>query len=118
MMTKILDKTKAEFMLIIRLACAALILLMAAISVGVYAAPAADLLVMILFFIFYIQLPGLFIVRWAGVDRGHVSTALAMGAFAGWAAELLLYFINDLTGTDLILAVTGLSCRPRISTRS
>ena len=107
MMTKILDKTKAEFMLIIRLACAALILLMAAISVGVYAAPAADLLVMILFFIFYIQLPGLFIVRWAGVDRGHVSTALAMGAFAGWAAELLLYFINDLTGTDLILAVTG-----------
>ena len=106
-MRGLISKTEKSFYMIIRLICAALILLMFAISIGVYAAPAVDLLVMVLFFIFYIQLPGLFIVRWAGMDRGHISTALAMGAFSGWAAELLLYFINDLTGMDLILTVTG-----------
>ena len=104
---KIIDRTISQFSDVIRLLSAVCILVMAAIGIGVYGAPAGDMAVLFLFFVFYIQLPGLLIVRWTGLGRGHISTALALGALSGWAAELLVYFINDFIGNDLLLAVTG-----------
>ena len=106
-MGKILEKTVNTFDTICRIACMAGIVLMAAAGVSVYGAPAGDLFIMLAFFVFYIQLPGLLIVRWAGLDKGHVSTALALGIFSGWSAAILLYFITDLLGTNVLLIAAG-----------
>ena len=106
-MNRMSDSTKTALSNAVRLICAACMIVMAVISVAVYKAPAGALLVMLLYFLFYIQLPGMLIVRWAGLDRGHVSTALGLGVFSGWAAAILLYFINDLLGNDILLTIAG-----------
>lgn len=90
-----------------RIICLALIIVMALISVFVYGAPAPDMLLMILFTVFYLQLPGMLLVRLCGYDRLRASTELALGLFAGWSFELLNYFFADLIGSNITLYIAG-----------
>lgn len=88
------------------LACAA-VLVMGYIGVSVYGAPLGSLAILTFFFIVYVQIPGLLIIRSAGLDKGHVSTALALGIFAGWTLELAVYFISDFLHNNLLLWTIG-----------
>ena len=91
----------------VRIICVILAAAMAVIGVAVYGASAPGQLIMLLFTVFYIQIPGLFIIRTAGIDRGHMSTLLALGFFAGWGVELIIYFLSDLIHTNVLLYAAG-----------
>ena len=52
---------KAIWGILLRLTCAALNVVMLIISVAVYGAPVPQMAITLLFFIFYIQLPGMLI---------------------------------------------------------
>ena len=82
-------------------------LVMAVIGITVYGAPVGSLAILTVFFVIYVQIPGLLIVRRLGLDKGHISTALALGIFAGWAFELAIYFLADLLRLDIILLIMG-----------
>lgn len=103
---------------ILRLLCAASLLIMLIIGITAYGAPAGQLLIAALFFIFYVQLPGLLIVRWSGLadnngsaesgfHRAHFSTCLASAVFSGWALCVIVYFIAELTGVKALLLIAG-----------
>jgi len=92
------------------IACIAAIV-MGCISIFVYGAPLGSLVILAAFFIVYVQIPGLLIVKSVGLDKGHLSTYLALGIFAGWAFELAVYFLADLTGLTALLVIGGpLAC--------
>lgn len=82
-------------------------LVMSIIGIAVYGAPVGSLVILAGFFVIYVQIPGLLIVRRLGLDKGHISTALALGIFAGWAFELAIYFLADLLRLDIILLIMG-----------
>ena len=84
------------------------ILVMGGIGIFVYGAPVGSLLILAAFFVIYVQIPGLLIVRNVGLDKGHISTKLALGVFAGWAFELAVYFLADLSGMKFLLLIGGL----------
>ena len=67
----------------VRVVFVVLFALMLAISIGVYGAPTGQMLILLLFFVFYVQLPGMLIVKSLNEDKGHLSTFLALGLFAG-----------------------------------
>ena len=92
---------------IVRAFCLVAVILMVSISVFIYGAPIGQLAIMTAFFLFYIQLPGMYITKWAGLDKGHISTFLITGAFAGWALTIALYFIADVLRNSVILLVIG-----------
>ena len=94
---------------IIRLLCAACILVMLCISFAVYKAPAGQLAALAVFFVLYVQLPGMLLLRLMLPESGRLrySTALALGMFAGWALCIAEYFITELIGTDVILYAAG-----------
>lgn len=91
----------------VKVLCVAAAVAMIAISITVYGASATGLLIMLLFTIFYIQLPGMLIAKAAGLDRTHMSTTLAAGLFAGWSMELIIYFIADMMHSNILLYVIG-----------
>lgn len=90
-----------------RVGCMIAAAVMVLISIIVYGAPIGQLLIMTAFFLLYIQLPGIFMVKWAGIDKDHISTTLITGAFAGWALSILLYFACDWLKNDIALIVAG-----------
>lgn len=98
---------KAIYGNLLRLTCAALIVVMLIISVAVYGAPAPQMAITLMFFVFYIQLPGMLIAAWAGTNKGHLSTYLAAGIFAGWGVNVLAFFICDAIGNDMLLFAAG-----------
>lgn len=91
----------------VKVLCVAAAVAMIAISITVYGASATGLLIMLLFTIIYIQLPGMLIAKAAGLDRTHMSTTLAAGLFAGWSMELIIYFIADMMHSNILLYVIG-----------
>ena len=66
---------------------------MLAISVFVYGAPAGQLAVLAVFFVFYVQFPGALIVKWMGFEECGLSARIALGCFLGWAVNVLLVYI-------------------------
>ena len=87
----------------VRLVCLAAVVVMLAISVRVYGAPLSWLLILVLFILFYVQLPGLLVLRVTGLRPKYLSTTLALGLFSGWAFILVLYFLADWLRADFIL---------------
>ena len=87
-------------------ACAAMIL----IALLVYRANAGGILIAVAFMVIYVQLPGLFLLRMAQFRPGHISTALAVGFFTGWAFITLQYFITELIHTNALLYALGPVC--------
>ena len=91
----------------VKVLCIVAAAVMIVISIAVYGASAPGLLIMLLFTIFYVQLPGMLITRAAGLDGSHISTTLAIGLFAGWSMELIVYFIADLMHSNILLYAAG-----------
>ena len=91
----------------VRLICVLLIAVMPVIAVIVYGAPLGQMATLLLFFLFYIQLPGMLIAGMAGLNKGHVSTYLAAGTFTGWAVNILAYFISDSLDNNIVLMAAG-----------
>lgn len=107
-MTKSIVKKSINLNTAIAIIACIAVLVMIGVGFFVYGAHIGSLAVLIAFFIVYVQVPGLLIVRCAGLDKGHISTKLALGIFAGWAFELAVYFLADLAGTKIILLMGGL----------
>jgi len=91
----------------VKILCAVIIAALAATGMAVYGAPVDGMLILLAFFVCYIQLPGMLLVRWSGMDKGHISTSLAAGAFTGWAFSILIYFVADALQSNILLAGTG-----------
>ena len=87
----------------IKLFSAVAVLAMAVVAVTVYKASALNLLVFFAFLLFYVQLPGLLIMRILGIRLDHISSNIIVGFFSGWAHLMLWYFITDLIGTNVLL---------------
>lgn len=100
-------KISAKAQNIARALCLIAAVSMWLIAVFVYGASVKNTLILAAFVIFYIQLPGLYLVSLTGFKRNHVSTDLALSIFAGWALNVLAYFISDAIPTDILLYVTG-----------
>jgi len=95
------------FGIIIRVLCAASLAAMLFIAVRVYGMSLPYTVIMAAFMLIYVQLPGLFIIDRMGLRCGHISSNLTLGLFAGWSMELLVYFINDVVPTDILLCAAG-----------
>ena len=95
---------------VIELACLAMVLAMTAAALCVYHADGRGLLIFTAFIVFYVQLPGQWLVRLAGIRFEHVPAVLASGFFTGWAFVTLQYFITEFVPGDLILYGTGPVC--------
>ncbi len=95
---------------VIQIACLAMILAMTAVSFGVYHADGTGLLVFAAFIVFYVQLPGQWLIRLAGIRFEHTPGILASGFFTGWAFVTLQYFITEIIPVNLILYITGPLC--------
>ncbi len=94
----------------VRLACLAACLIMFIISLTVYHADLSGLAVFVLFILFYVQLPGQFLLRLAGIRPAHFSVLLCTGLFTGWAFITLQYFVTELIRTNLLLYAAGPVC--------
>ena len=91
----------------VRIVCAIMLFAMASLGMLVYGAPPYELFIMFVFALFYVQLPGLLILRALMQESERISTTLILGFFTGWAYEIALYFISDLFPSDLLLLVGG-----------
>lgn len=100
-----LNNTKLNNVIKIAMLCAMAIMLI--ICFTVYKADAAGFAVFVLFFVFYMQLPGLCILRLMKIHTAHISTAMVLGLFTGWAAIIAQYFITELIHTNILLYVLG-----------
>ena len=92
---------------IIRFVCLLTAVSMWLVAVFVYGASVADTLLLIGFMLFYVQLPGLYLISLAGFKGNHMCTDLALGIFAGWSMNVLVYFISDKIPTDILIYMTG-----------
>ena len=92
---------------IIRILSALAAAAMLVVSVVVYKAPVPAVCVFIAYILFYVQLPGLLLIRLAGIRPQHASAELVIGLFTGWALNMLLYFITDCIETNVLLYACG-----------
>ena len=68
---------------IIRFLCAAVLAAMLITAITVYGMSLPYTLIMAAFLIFYVQLPGLFMIDRMGIKCDHISTALTLSVFDG-----------------------------------
>ena len=80
---------------------------MTLISLTVYHASIPKLLIFAAFAVFYMQLPGLLIMKLLKISSGHISGDLLISFFTGWALVIVQYFLCDLIPGRLILYVLG-----------
>ena len=92
---------------ILRALCVMAAVAMWLIAVFVYGASVRYAVMLAAFFIFFVQLPGLFLVGITGFKGNHLSTDMALGLFLGWALNVLVYFISDLIPNDFLIYVAG-----------
>lgn len=88
---------------------AAMIIICAAAFIGifVYKADVTSLLIFISFLLIYVFLPGVLVISNLGIRSDHISTYLVRCFFTGFALEIILYYLNAITGADVILLVAG-----------
>ena len=92
---------------IVKILSALAVVAMLAVSIVVYKAHVQSVCIFIAYIIFYVQLPGLFIIRLAGIKPKHASAEIVIGLFTGWSLMMLLYFITDYIKTDILLLTIG-----------
>ena len=76
-------------------------------GVKIYGASVPGLVIFLCFVLFYVLFPGLLILRYVPLGDHSFSTHLTAGVFTGWAFELILYFITDVIGTNILLYACG-----------
>ena len=101
------SKTNTSAGNVIRILSAIAVAAMLAVSVLVYKAPVPAVMVFIAYILIYVQLPGLLIVKLAGIRPAHASAEIVIGLFSGWALTMLLYFVTDVIGTNVLLYAAG-----------
>lgn len=83
------------------------IIAMVVIAVVLYKAKVSDLIIFLGFFVFYIQLPGFFVLRKLNLRVNHISTQLLLSLFSGWVINIFLYFLSDIINTSILLYFVG-----------
>ena len=104
-MNTLIKSTK--FTNIIKSLCILTVFIAEYIGISHYYVNARLLLLLAVFVIFYVFLPGVFIVKLLGLHGEHLSTTLARGFFTGFALNVLLYFLSALIGSNLIHYLVG-----------
>ena len=86
-----------------------IISMIAAGCIGViyFGASASSLLIMAAFMLFYVLLPGCFIIKAADLGGDHISTFLARSFFTGFIVNILLYYVTDIIGINVLLYAAG-----------
>lgn len=82
-------------------------LAMVSVAFVVYKADYTSMMVNILYAVFYVQLPGLLILKLLKLRLNHISTILCTGFFTGWAFIVLQYYITELIHTNILLYTLG-----------
>lgn len=77
------------------------------ISIIVYKAPAGAFVHFALYAVFYLQLPGLALLRILKVRLRYSSSHVLVGFWAGWALIIGQYFLCDFIGNSLLLFILG-----------
>lgn len=77
------------------------------VSLVIYHANAAGLLLFFAFIALYVLLPGMLIVRLTRFSAGHASADLLVSFFAGWSLILTEYFVTQATGPKIMLYALG-----------
>ena len=96
-----------KFQTAVRLLCAIMIVLLISISFVVYRAPIIPVLVLLAFFIFYIQLPGMLVLKSLCIDSGYRTTSIVLSALIGWLLAIGEYFLADATNMHSLLYFIG-----------
>lgn len=91
----------------VKVLAAIAVIIMAIVGITVYKADLSSLLILFLFAVFYVQLPGLSVLQWIRIRYDHISTNLCVGFFAGWAFITAQYFLCELIHNDILLYVLG-----------
>lgn len=108
---KIVAMTKNKALnLTVKILCIASVIAMIVIACTIYKANVPALSIYIVFMLFYVQVPGMFILRISRFRFNHISTALCTGFFTGWAFMICQYFLTELIQTNVILYVLGPLC--------
>lgn len=89
----------------VRLLCLTAVVIMLFISVHVYGASIKGLAILAAFALVYVQLPGLLLLRAAGLRPKYLSATLMLGFFSGWIINLVLYFLADWLHTEILLSL-------------
>ena len=92
---------------ILKIISAASIVVLCYIGVTYFGTDISLLLIMIAFMLFYVLLPGCLIIDASKLRSEHISTYLIRGFFAGFIFNILIYFITDLIGTDILMYSAG-----------
>lgn len=89
--------------------CLSVIAVIAAGCIGIvyFGASVPLLLIMAAFMLFYVMLPGCLAIKASGLSGQHISTYLVRGFFAGFAINILLYFLTDLISNNVLLYAVG-----------
>jgi hypothetical protein len=92
---------------VLRALCVIAAVAMWLVAVLCYGASVRYAVMLAVFAIFFVQLPGLFLVSLCGFKGNHLSTDMALGLFAGWGLNVLVYFISDLIPNDFLIYIAG-----------
>lgn len=65
------------------------------------------LLLTAVYMLFYVFFPGLYLINALDIRGEHTSTYAVRGFFTGFAAQIMVYFLSDLIGTDILLWSAG-----------
>lgn len=103
-MSKIL---KPQYNSIINIITIFAIFSMLSIGVFLFKTPVTVYIYFFLFIIFYVQIPGLFIIKKLNTNFCHISTNLSIGLFVGWSLEIVIFFISDIIKNNILLLILG-----------
>lgn len=83
------------------------ILAMICVSIFVYKANAILLLAFLVFFIVYLQLPGLLVLNLLKINPSHISIKLLLSALTGWIIVIGEYAVSEFISTNILLYTLG-----------
>ena len=88
--------------------CSILVMIAAGcIGIVYFKADVKTLLVYCAFLLFWVLIPGAAVLRNLRLESSYVSTAVIRSFFTGFALNVILYYLSDLIGTDVLLYAVG-----------
>ena len=92
---------------IIKICCILVMLVAGCIGIVYFRADVKTLAVYCTFLLFWVLIPGAAVLKNLRFRSSHISTALVRSFFTGFALNIILYYLSDLIGTDILLYVVG-----------
>ena len=87
-----------------------LAIILTVISIAVFNTDIKGLAIALVFVVLYIQLPGMLITKVLKLKIEHISTALAVGFFIGYAFVISQYYASELINSNILLYTIGPIC--------